>query len=469
MSRDITLMMHIRRTLGSARVLAVAAGLAVLVPVASCSRDDLLKVTDPDIVNASNLDSPDGAEGLRVGAIARFKLMTALDESSWFYGGLLVDEWKSSDTFTQRDETDQRNVTVENSLVTVAYRQIHRARVLAYQALGKLRTYKPTAVGEIGEMWFVKGYAEMQSAADFCNGQPFADLSSGTADIGQPVTSAEAYAMALASFDSALAAIGTATDSVSVRVRNSASVGRGRALLNLGRAQDAAAAVANLQAFSFNLTWPGTQGKEDNLIWVLNISARRYTVQDSLDPQGGTIPNSMPFISANDPRVPTFRVTTQGLGFDGVTPHRGQQVFPAFNSLVPVANYVDARLILAEAQLAQNDPAWLTTLNALRTGPSNIGALTISGMPPLTDPGTADARLALLFRERAFWTFGRGQRLGDLRREIHVYQKTPAQVFPGQGGINPRKNSAYGPDLNLPVPQAELNNLNFHGCTDRNA
>src|SRR2546430_17655165 len=109
------------------RVIA-AASVACASALASCTRDTLLGVTDPDVPTASNLESADGAEGLRVGAISRFKLMTALDESSWFYGGLLVDEWKSADTFTQRDETDQRNVTEENSLVTVAYRDIHRAR-----------------------------------------------------------------------------------------------------------------------------------------------------------------------------------------------------------------------------------------------------------------------------------------------------------------------------------------------------
>jgi hypothetical protein len=90
-------------------------------------------------------------------------------------------------------------------------------------------------------------------------------------------------------------------------------------------------------------------------------------------------------------------------------------------------------------------------------------------MSALTDPGSASARIDLLFRERAFWTFGRGQRVGDLRREIRVYNKTAAQVFPGEGGVNPRKNSNYGPDVNLPVPQAERNNFKFGGCTDRKA
>src|SRR6476619_3768544 len=104
--------------------LALAVSIAAVGILAACARDDLLGISTPDAITPGNLNSADGAEGLRVGAIQRFKLMTALDESSWFYGGLLVDEWKSADTFTHRDETDQRNVTVENTLVTVAYRRI---------------------------------------------------------------------------------------------------------------------------------------------------------------------------------------------------------------------------------------------------------------------------------------------------------------------------------------------------------
>src|SRR3954470_3552829 len=115
------------------RIFRVALGAALAI-AAGCERADLLGISTPDAITPSNLNSADGAEGLRVGAIRNFKLMTALDESSWFYGGMLVDEWKSADTFIQRDETDQRTVTEENTLVTVAYRDIHRARVQAFQA-----------------------------------------------------------------------------------------------------------------------------------------------------------------------------------------------------------------------------------------------------------------------------------------------------------------------------------------------
>lgn len=452
------------RVLGAAGALAAAS--------IGCNRDTLLQVTSPDIVDPNSIESSDGAEGQRVGAIGRFKLMTALDESSWFYGGLLVDEWKSSDTFTQRNETDQRVVTVENTLVTVAYRRIHQTRIQAVQAIKGLRTWQPTQKTKVAEMWFLKSYAEMQAASDFCNGQPFAEVNvaNASADVGSPISSVDAFKMALASADSGLATIGTptASDSLGQRVLNGLNVVRGRILLNLGQPAQAATAVAAVpKTFSWNLTWPASQGKEDNVIWVLGNSSRRYTVQDSADRQGGVIANSMPFVSAKDPRVPTTKLSN--FGFDGVTPHDGQQVFPAFNSPVPVANYVDAQLILAESQIAQGNAAGIATLNALRTGPTNIGTVTVSGMTALTDPGTKPAQLQLLLRERAFWTFGRGERLGDLRRAIRVYQFTPAQVFPGQGSINPRTNSAYGPDVNLPVPQAETNDGKFSACSDRNA
>jgi hypothetical protein len=90
-------------------------------------------------------------------------------------------------------------------------------------------------------------------------------------------------------------------------------------------------------------------------------------------------------------------------------------------------------------------------------------------MPPLTDPGTADARTNLFFREKAFWTFSRGQRLGDLRRLIRQYGRTPDTTFPV--GLH-YKGGNYGSDVNFPVPFDEQNNPSLNGqaaCIDRKA
>ena len=87
-------------------------------------------------------------------------------------------------------------------------------------------------------------------------------------------------------------------------------------------------------------------------------------------------------------------------------------------------------------------------------------------MAALNAPATTAATVDLVFRERAFWTFSRGQRLGDMRRLINQYGRTEANVFPQ--GVH-YKGGTYGTDVNLPVVTDERNNPNFKGCTDRKA
>ena len=105
-------------------------------------------------------------------------------------------------------------------------------------------------------------------------------------------------------------------------------------------------------------------------------------------------------------------------------------------------------------------------LNALRAAPPSIGAFKPAAMAPLVAPTVKDDAVTLFFREKAFWTFGRGQRLGDLRRLVRQYGRAQDQVFPtGQH----YKGGNYGSDVNLPVPDAERVNPQFKGCLDRNA
>ena len=85
---------------------------------------------------------------------------------------------------------------------------------------------------------------------------------------------------------------------------------------------------------------------------------------------------------------------------------------------------------------------------------------------PTNAPTTKDAALNIFFREKAFWQFGRGFRLGDLRRLVRQYGRTQDQVFPVGSFF---KGGTYGTDVNLPTPDTELTNPNFHGCIDRNA
>ncbi len=134
---------------------------------------------------------------------------------------------------------------------------------------------------------------------------------------------------------------------------------------------------------------------------------------------------------------------------------------------VDIVNGLDARLIEAEKALRDNNVTqFLAILNALRAAPPVIHSVTVAPMAALTDPGTAEGRVNLFFREKALWTFSRGQRLGDMRRLIRQYGRSANTVFP----VGPHfKGGDFGPDLNLPIVTNERNNPNFQGCLDRNA
>jgi hypothetical protein len=452
----------------SIRTTLLAGALLTAVPLASCDvKSQLLDAPDPDIINPGDVQSPEAADALRVGAFTRLRLITAGSESVWMFGGLLTDEWKSSDTFSQRNETDQRSVQLNNGNVQTMYRDIPRARTSAREALNALVKYKPTAISGIAQMYFTMAFAEMTLAENFCNGIPLSDASTGVVVYGPPLTNAEVLNQALIHADSALSLISALTDTASGNVRNEAAVTKGRILVDLNRHAEAATAVANVPtAFRFNATFSLTGG--NNQIWSVATSVKRYTVGDSFDVTG-TIANALPFASANDSRVPVTGSTTgasaAGIGFDNTTNLVTQKLWGRTDP-TPIVSGVDARLIEAEARLKIDDYAGMTNiLNALRGTAQVLGALSSSVMPNLTAPTTRDAAITLFFREKAFWQFSRGFRLNDLRRQIRQYSRTEATTFP-KGAFF--KNGVYGGDVNLPITTDEQNNTQFTACMDRN-
>jgi hypothetical protein len=451
---------------------AGAALCSTILSLGACdaATDTLLAADDPDIINPDAVNSADGADALRIGAVSRLRAITAGGEGAWLLGGLLTDEWKSSDTFSQRNETDERKIQDNNGNVTTMLREVYRPRTAAREALNALREYKPTPTANLGQMYFVLGFSELTIAETFCNGTPLGDASTGAIEYGPTLTNAQVYAIALAHFDSALT-LSTANDAFSTQVRHAAAIGRARTLLNLGlaRAADAATAVANVPTnYQLQATFSLTAG--NNQIWALNTSAKRWTVGDSFD-QSGRIRNAIPFASLGDTRVrvtgTTLGTSPAGRGFDTQTNFIFQLMYGRTDP-TPIVSGIDARLIEAEAQLAAgNFTAMTATLNALRAATHTIGAITTAVLPPLTAPTTRDAAIDLLFREKALWTYGRGQRLPDLRRLVRQYGRSQDNVFP-QGTFF-KTNTPYGTDVNFPVTRDELNNPEFTGCIDRNA
>ncbi|MEO8451161.1 MAG: hypothetical protein ABI647_15295 [Gemmatimonadota bacterium] len=410
-------------------------------------------VTD-DVIDPSNLTSPAAIATLLNGARRDFALayVGAGDDSqegSILIGGLVADEYDNSDTFPTRQEMDRRDMDVKNASLIGAYGNLHRARVAADNTAAQARSLTPNDKDTIGEADVLSATTVVIFADNYCSGVPLSSLSGSQLVYGEPQTTVQLYSAAAAKFAGVVALAPTSST-----VLNAARVGQGRALLGLGRFADAAIAVAAVPTnFAYTTFHSEVTGIVTNGIWGFVNFLNRWSVSPGT---GG----GLDFATANDPRVPVE--DTGGTGFDAFTPQFNQELFPTRTSPVPIATGIEARLIQAEAALqAGNSGGALSMLNDLRA--------TVPGLAPLADAGSAAARVDQLFSERAFWLFSTGRRLGDLRRLIRQYGRTPDSVFPSGDYY---KGGEYGPDVNIPISFEERNNPNVGAqgpeCLDRN-
>jgi hypothetical protein len=481
-------MINSNATIGRLRAgvgtLAVAA-LTVVGGLAGCnSKETLLEAVDPDVIDPNDINSSEGALALYNGALGRLRQATAGSSvatggegSTWLFGGLLGDEWSTSSTFVQNDETDERSIQVSNSTVEGMFRDLARTRTSSTQAIRSMKEFRDTDVAKIAELYFARAFAEMQMANDFCNGIPLSDGSTEEIAYDTPRTNAEVFAVAIASADSGLALVQNATDADGIKIRRSLLVTKARALIGLNRQADAAAVVTVAAVptnFSYEVTFAVTSGS--NVLWNQPASSLRYAVGDSVEGNARNlfVKNAIPFLSAKDPRVPArYLLASNGKDTtksqDGKTFARVTSLWARLTS-VPVVNGLDARLIEAEGKLKAGDIAgMMTIMNALRATPPKLGEIQPTAMAALPLPATQRAAEDLYFREKAFWQYSRGHRLGDMRRLIRQYGRTQDQVFPVGEHY---RGGTYGTDVNLPVPQAEENNPQLNSrpaCIDRNA
>lgn len=444
---------------------------AALMALAGCSdvKDQLLSPQQPGVIGPEQVGSPTAADALRIGALSRLRSATAGGENTWMLGGLITDEWKSGDTFSQRNDTDQRKLTTDNGNVNGWYTELHRLRGSAKDAIDALNKYLPEPKANFAQMYFAMGLSEVMISESFCNGTPFGITVDGVPSYSEPMTNAQGFALALAHIDSGLT-FATGTDTLSASMRYNLLVTKARIMIQLGRFSDVAALTASVPTgHRWNATFAQTSG--DNQVWSLNTSQKRWVVGDSFD-LTGTIKNALPFASARDPRVPvtgTSINSSEKLAFDNQTNFIYQRIYNRSDA-APIISGLDARLYEAEARLQANDiPGMMTILNSLRSSAVTLsGSLTIAAntLPALATPANVTAAQDLYFREKAFWVFGRGQRLGDLRRLVRQYRRTQDNVFPSGPFW---KGATYGTDVNFPVTTSENPNPNYHGCIDRNA
>jgi hypothetical protein len=416
--------------------------------VSAAGCNDLLEVEDPDVLKPDQLQGAAAIPTRIAGAILDFQIAFNgnFNNSLVPATGYFSDEYINSETFPDRIEIDRRAIDrADNQMANFLFNGLHVARASAEETAALIEEHDPDNES-LSLIITLQGFTEVFLGEVFCSGVPVSRFQGNDIVFGQPRTTQQIFEAAVALFDQALAADAT---------NNTAKVGKGRALLNLNRPADAATAVATVPAtFEDFVRHASTTPSQENGLWNLSSNGR-LSVSNR---EGGV---GMAFRSPTDPRVPW--VDTGGPGFDQETQLYLQLVSPEIDSDVVLASGIEARLIQAEAALrANNRGSFFSTHNALR------GSI---GLPTFSDTGQTTAQLVdLHFRERAFWLYSTGHRVGDLRRLIRQYQRAANTVFP-TGAYH--KGTQYGSDVNFPIPVDEDNNPNTapltQGCLDRNA
>ncbi len=475
-------------------------GAVAALTIGACRPSDVLNVpAPPGVLSSTALQNQTGAEMALNGAKTEF--FSASDGQAIYgksngllmWSGLLADEF----TYTgfsysaAQANIDARITTGGGGFAEFAdypWQYLLQARSALLLSIPGLTQYEPVSgLSKVGEAYALAGYAEALLAESYCAGTPLDQVLLNSVQYGTPLTTDSLFGVAEAHFDSAaVAGHGDAA------VLGLASVGLGRVLLDRAQYAAAATAVASVPtAFVYNteLEPLQTAGAAQNPnLYALSTLGGFGGIFNVADQKGG---NGLNFASAHDPRL-AFD-TTKYMTTDRTAQWRLPTKFEANLSLIPLATGIEARLIEAEAALKRGDaPTWLADLNALRNSGCTVPGVDSTcalgtgqvpsqrtGLASLSDPGTDSGRVSLMFRERAFWLFGTGTRLGDLRRLIRQYGRDQSTVFP----IGPYPNAHnpylpaplpnYGTDVNLTLPtpygfsliNSSESNPNYRGCT----
>ena len=460
-----------RRSLG-----ILTAGLAL--SLSACDIDKTLTVRDPDVANPSSLNDVTVLPTLRASTISDLQVAMGAggEDGVITEGALLGDEFIWAETFPTRGEMDQRNTNPINGTLSTIYNSLQRARATADRTSAAYYKLAPTLVAR-SEVQALAAMAYILLGEMYCNGVPVSDfnVNAGTFVLGQPQTVVQLFGTALAKADSALVGLDQAA-AANASVVNLVRVVRGRALLNLNRTADAAAAVASVPtAYRYTLFHSENTGRQNNGVFLPTLNFPRFSVS------GNEGINGLRYrLDDTDPRV--FAPRGRGVAFspsvgaDNLTPMFVQTKYASRSAPIVLADGLEARLIEAEVA-ARAGTAYVGILNTLRAslptlqiaapGPSTLltNAPALAPLPPLIAPATQAAQIDQVFQERAYWLFLTGHRLGDMRRLIKHVGRSAESVFPTGAYF---KGGTYGVDVNFPVPFQETNNPNFTQCLDRN-
>lgn len=404
-------------------------------PIAACSIiSDALDVTSPEKIERGPLEQSQNAQLLLNGAIGDFECALG---SFIVAGGLMSGELIESTPTASRWSYDRRDINPNethystfNCQAIGVYTPIQTARWTADNILGLLESWTdeqvPDRQEKIATAAAYAGYARLLLGEAFC---------SAAIDVGPEMLSEAIFAQAEEKFDVAIAA---ATSAGNDDLLHLAQMGRARARLDQG---DLDGAAADAAAIPDDFAWNATYGAEDS---------RRYNRVYAQNGDGQGVSVAVAYRSLGDPRVPV--IDAGETATDNRTPLFLQQKYTDYGVPIRMASGDEARLILAEALLADGDRAAAEAIfESLRAE---------AGAPALSAEDLALSDAELLAQERARELFLEGQHLYDVRRLdlplVPAADEDYSTVY-NKGGV-------YGTQRCMPLPDVErYNNPNIGG------
>jgi hypothetical protein len=404
-----------------------------------CGDITSLKQENPGQLSASTIYVPANANLIVNGAIADFDCAFA----RYVVGsGLLMDELTTAIANTDNYDYERRTIQTNRAYGTGGcgganqqpsiYTTLSVARGVADTALAKLEEWTDEQV--LGRSKLVAQAASYAGYSLVLLGE---GMCSAAINLSPELTSAQLFTEAKARFDKAIPAATTANDAATL---NFALLGRARALVDAGDLANAAIDAGKIPAtFVANFAAAGTDVRRQNFVFI-------HTAQNShssVDP----LFRAVTIGGAPDPRV---AVTNSGKV--GTAP--GVQIwtankYPTITTVMPIARYAEAQLIVAEAKAATGDLAGAAAaINAARN--------TRTGMPQYDVTGQTAAQVKdQIIEERRRELFLEGHRLGDVRRYNLPLNPAVGTAYAAGGGT-------YGDQRCFPLPDVErINNPNI--------
>ncbi len=410
---------------------AVTICLMLALPLAACNVDDLLDVNSPTQIPSTTLETPASARLLVNGALGDFECAVG---SHAAVGAILGDELTIGHLTSQGWSLDRRDLVSSDAYGTGhcnggnligSYVPISVARYTSDKMLTSLQGWTDAEVvgrdSMIALTAAIAGFSLTMLGTDFC---------SAAIDVGPEMQPAALWALAEQRFN---LAIDAATRSNKQTLLNSATVGRARVRLYMGKRTEAAADARLVTAgFVWNATASTISNRRNNRVFEKNNQGRAFNIEP--------VSRGLQTGGVEDPRS---RVTPVAAAVDGTgAPVWVQTKFSALDAPFPIASYDEAQLIVAEVE---GGTSAVTIINALRAR--------TPGVPALSATEIANMQQTIIEeRRKELWL--EGFRMFDIIRFNLVQQ-------PATGSPHPR-GGVYGATKCLPLPDLErFNNPNI--------